>query len=62
VLDGPITGMSGTLRSTAYTVDAPPQTVACPGTLPAHITAILGLPLRGNTGVSLPVVATIYQP
>jgi hypothetical protein len=63
VITGPLTKLTGTLTGNSFTVPAITPSPTCPGSVPANIDAIAGLPIApGGANASLPVSASLYQP
>ena len=62
-ITGPFTNLTGTLSSSNFSVPAVQGSATCPGSVPANIDAIAGLPLSpGAATATLPVSASLYQP
>jgi hypothetical protein len=63
VITGPLTALTGTLTSNDFAVPTVQSSPTCPGSVPANIDAIAGLPLAAGGGTAtLPVSASLYQP
>jgi len=63
VITGPFTDLTGTLTSHDITVPDVQASPTCPGSLPANVDAIAGLPIAaGGASATLPIKASLYQP